>query len=178
MRACGPNHPRWTEERMITDDGYVKLRVGTDHPLADPNGYAYEHLIIWVAAGNPRPPRGFLLHHKNDHRSDNRYGNLKLRTIAEHAGDHGQLKLTPTAAKSIREQYAAGIVTQAKLAQTYGVPHQRISKVIKGRIFKSAGGPISKDDNRARDPRTGRVVGRAGRHLDGRTWDGVPEVRL
>jgi hypothetical protein len=44
--------------------GYVKLCVGKDHPLANPNSYVYAHLIIWVSAGHPRPRRGQLLHFK------------------------------------------------------------------------------------------------------------------
>lgn len=54
----GPNHPKWNTAKMISAEGYVKIRVGKVHPLADPNGYAYEHLLVWVSAGNPRPPPG------------------------------------------------------------------------------------------------------------------------
>jgi hypothetical protein len=46
---------RWSDRRMFATNGYAKLRVGKGHPLADPNGYAYEHLVVWCAAGNPRP---------------------------------------------------------------------------------------------------------------------------
>lgn len=84
----GPEHPRWSDERMVSAEGYIKLRVGKEHPLADPNGYAYEHLLIWVAAGNPRPPRGYTLHHKNEVKSDNRYSNIELLTRAEHNRRH------------------------------------------------------------------------------------------
>lgn len=174
----GSEHPRWSEDRMISDDGYVKIRVGVDHPLADPNGYAYEHLVVWVAAGNPRPEHGFHIHHKNEHRTDNRYGNLELLTDQEHAAEHSRLKLTSEAARSIRERYAAGDATQAQLAREYSVPHQRISKVIRGSIWKKAGGPLSIEDNRQRDPVDGRFTGKktAGRHLEGRTHDEFPEA--
>jgi len=75
---------RWNEKRMITREGYVKIRVGRTHPLADPNGYAYEHLVVWVSAGRSRPKRGFLLRHKNQVKTDNRIENLKLISRAEH----------------------------------------------------------------------------------------------
>lgn len=78
----GPAHHRWNDGRMITADGYVKVRVGVDHPLADPNGYAYEHLIVWVSAGRPAPKRGEVLRHRNNVRSDNRLSNLLLTTRA------------------------------------------------------------------------------------------------
>lgn len=48
----GSTHPRWSNERMISSDGYVKLRVGKTHPLADANGYAYEHTVVWASAGH------------------------------------------------------------------------------------------------------------------------------
>ena len=75
---------RWSEEKMIADNGYVKLRVGKTHPLADPNGYAYEHLVVWCAAGRERPKRGETIHHKNDVKTDNRLDNLELKTRTDH----------------------------------------------------------------------------------------------
>lgn len=45
MRGRHGNHARassngrWNEGRIMNEDGYVKVRVGRDHPLADPNGY-------------------------------------------------------------------------------------------------------------------------------------------
>lgn len=80
----GSAHHRWSGRIILNDDGYVKLRVGVEHPLADPNGYAYEHLVIWCAAGNPRPGLDEILHHKNEERTDNRYSNLELLTRADH----------------------------------------------------------------------------------------------
>jgi HNH endonuclease len=177
--AKGPAHYKWSEERMISDDGYAKLRVGVDHPLADPNGYAYEHLVIWIAAGNLRPPRNKHLHHKNEHRTDNRLSNLELLTIPEHADRHGRLRLTKYNAREIRERYAAGTATQADLAADYFVPVQRISKVIHGQVWRDAGGPISTVDHRHRDPATGRIIGKklAGALLDGREHKDFPHAQ-
>lgn len=77
--AKADQHPRWSADRkIITDAGYVKLRVGRSHPLADPNGYAYEHLIVWVSAGRKKPARGYILTHENDVRDDNRIENLTV----------------------------------------------------------------------------------------------------
>lgn len=93
QRGKGPKakvsaHHRWNRGRMLNEDGYVKIRVGTDHPLADPNGYAYEHLVVWCAAGNPRPSQDETLHHKNEDKTDNRYSNLELLTRCEHNAHH------------------------------------------------------------------------------------------
>lgn len=84
----GAEHHRWNAGRMLSEDGYVKVRVGTDHPLADPNGYAYEHLVVWCAAGRPRPGDGETLHHRDEDKTNNRLGNLELLTRGEHNAHH------------------------------------------------------------------------------------------
>lgn len=73
----GDEHYRWNRGRL-RHEGYAKLRVGVGHPLADANGYAYEHVVIWVAAGNPRPSCDEVLRFKNGDRSDRRIENLVL----------------------------------------------------------------------------------------------------
>jgi hypothetical protein len=78
---------------MLNEDGYVKIRVGVEHPLADPNGYAYEHLLVWCAAGNARPGQGELLHHVDEDRTNNRLGNLELTTRADHNRHHNAGRL-------------------------------------------------------------------------------------
>lgn len=85
--ARGSEHYRWAP-RIVSSHGYVKIRVGISHPLADRNGYAYEHLVVWCSAGRPRPKRGELLHHKSEDREDNRIENLELKTRSRHNSDH------------------------------------------------------------------------------------------
>lgn len=86
--ARGPAHPRWKGGRIVASNGYVKVRVGKEHPLADPIGYAYEHLLVWVKAGNPKPESGESLHHKNGVKTDNRLENLELLTQSQHVTLH------------------------------------------------------------------------------------------
>ena len=86
--AKGADHPRWSDARMISDHGYVKIRVGVEHPLADPNGYAYEHLVVWISAGKPMPDDGEVLHHNNEVRTYNRLHNLILKDRGTHNSDH------------------------------------------------------------------------------------------
>lgn len=84
----GSRHHRWNPGRMLTEHGYVKVRVGKSHPLADPNGYAYEHhLVICSAIGRLLRP-GEVVHHKNGDKTDNRLENLELVTRAEHNAIH------------------------------------------------------------------------------------------
>ena len=85
LRGKHGHHPRgnkchlWNPGKLFTQDGYVLIRVGITHPLADPNGYAPEHLLVWVSAGNPVPFVNELLHHKDEDRTNNRIENLELK---------------------------------------------------------------------------------------------------
>lgn len=98
MRGKHGKHPkasaqhRWKPGSRPGSTGYVKVRVGKAHPLADPNGWAYEHLVVWCAAGHPRPARHQVLHHTNDDKTDNRIENLQLLTRAEHNRLHNEAK--------------------------------------------------------------------------------------
>ena len=86
--AKGNRNGRWNKGRIISSHGYVKIRVGRDHPLADPNGYAYEHLLVWVSAGKALPGPGELLHHEDEDGQNNRLGNLKKITKPGHGKLH------------------------------------------------------------------------------------------
>jgi len=79
---------RWKAGSRVGSTGHVKVRVGKGHPLADPNGWTYEHLVVWISAGNPRPTRGEVLHHLNGDKTDNRIENLQLLSRSEHSRLH------------------------------------------------------------------------------------------
>jgi HNH endonuclease len=86
--ATASQQHRWRAGSQIASNGYVKVRVGRGHPLADPNGYAYEHAVVWCAAGNPRPPKGYAIHHRNHDKTDNRIENLELLRRGQHNAIH------------------------------------------------------------------------------------------
>lgn len=86
--AKGSTSGRWNSGRIVSSHGYVKIRVGRGHRLADPNGYAYEHLLVWVSSGRSAPLAGEVLHHKNEDTQDNRLENLELKTKITHGKDH------------------------------------------------------------------------------------------
>lgn len=142
MPRSGPNAPRWSKEKIFSSHGYVKIRVGKDHPLADPNGYAYEHLVVWVSAGNPRPAQGWLLHHKNEVKDDNRLGNLELKPKDTHGVEHVDT-ISDADVVSLREAYATGKANSKQLAGQFGLTFQTVCKILKGQRRKRAGGPIA-----------------------------------
>ena len=79
---------------MVDSEGYVLIRVGCQHPLADPNGYAREHVLVVMASRLPgaylleRHPDQYVIHHRNRDRQDNRLENLQVLTREEHNALH------------------------------------------------------------------------------------------
>lgn len=76
MTKSGWENPNWRGGRSITSHGYVLIRVGKHHHLADVRGYAYEHRLVaeqklgrWLRPGE-------LVHHQNDDKTDNRPENI------------------------------------------------------------------------------------------------------
>ena len=161
----GEGHHRWSDQRMLSSHGYVKVRVGKDHPLADRNGYAYEHLLVWVGAGKPRPGEGWLLHHRNEDKTDSRLKNLTMIERPAHSVGHNPQALTDEQVRALRRMHAAGRDT-GELSTLFGIPIQRAWKIVRGMTRKSAGGPIHVEPLRN---------SRAGRLLDGVEHNGRPQ---
>lgn len=90
--ARGSRHPRWNNGCALSSHGYVRFKVGKSHPLADPNGYAYAHHLVWVAAGNAMLSKGDVLHHRSGDKADNRIENLELISNGEHVRLHGAIR--------------------------------------------------------------------------------------
>lgn len=42
----GPENYMWKGGRAVTSHGYVLIRVGAEHHLADVRDYAYEHRLV------------------------------------------------------------------------------------------------------------------------------------
>lgn len=84
----GNNHPRWNGGHAVSSHGYNKIRVGKDHPIADPNGYAYEHILVWMSAGRSRGKVSDVLHHRNGNVRDNRIENLERMSRGKHLQLH------------------------------------------------------------------------------------------
>ena len=63
--------------------GYLKTRKAK-HPRADNCGYIWEHIAVWEEYHHRNVPKGYLIHHLNGIKMDNRPLNL----VAMKAGEH------------------------------------------------------------------------------------------
>jgi hypothetical protein len=46
IHQTGPKNGMWRGGKSLASNGYILIRVGNDHPLADVRGYAYEHRLV------------------------------------------------------------------------------------------------------------------------------------
>lgn len=85
----GKNNPNWKGGRVVEPRGYILVRVGKNHPLADIRGYAYEHrLNAEKDISRPLLP-GEEVHHDDEDKGNNKPSNLIVASSkAEHAVFH------------------------------------------------------------------------------------------
>lgn len=81
----GVKNSRWGGEggSKITPNGYILIRK-RDHPKAGPGGYIWEHIYVWETVNNRTLPNGFVVHHLNGIKNDNRPENLVAMKKNEH----------------------------------------------------------------------------------------------
>jgi transposase len=100
----GTKHHHWKGGRLTTPDGYIRVRIDADDPMAcmaNQGGYALEHRLV-MAGYLGRPLRDEeTVHHVDGDPSNNRLGNLQLR-IGKHGkhsvfccGDCGSVNIVP-----------------------------------------------------------------------------------
>jgi hypothetical protein len=75
--------------RTIASNGYVLVKVGKDHHLADVRGYAYEHRLVAEQKLGRRLLPGEIPHHIDGNKQNNDPGNIEvLSSVAEHRFHH------------------------------------------------------------------------------------------
>ena len=84
----GPKNNNWRGGRSVASNGYVLVRVGTDHHLADVRGYAYEHRLEAEAKMGRRLRKGEIVHHRDGDKQNNNWSNLDVLTRREHGFEH------------------------------------------------------------------------------------------
>jgi len=71
----GQNHPNWKGGRYKSDTGYIYI-YNPDYPIRSKRRYIAEHLLIWEQAHGKPLPKGWIIHHLNGIKTDNRSINL------------------------------------------------------------------------------------------------------
>jgi hypothetical protein len=82
--SFGPRNGFWRGGRSVASNGYVLIRVGTDHHLADVRGYAYEHRLVAEQKIGRRLLSGEQVHHIDGDKQNNRPDNLEVMASPAH----------------------------------------------------------------------------------------------
>lgn len=88
VRMRGAGNPNWKGGRSITEHGYVLIKVGVEHHLADVRGYAYEHRLVAEQKLGRRLTPGEIAHHDDEQKANNAPDNIIPVTRAEHGLMH------------------------------------------------------------------------------------------
>jgi len=85
----GIKNGMWKGGRVIASNGYVLIRVGKSHHLADVRGYAYEHRLVAEQKLDRRLATGEQIHHIDGNQQNNDPTNLFVTgSLAEHRRLH------------------------------------------------------------------------------------------
>lgn len=76
----GENNAGWKGGRT-SRDGYILVRTGKKRPN---RRYVFEHILVWEQAHNKPLPKGWLVHHLNGIKDDNRPVNLEATPTKKH----------------------------------------------------------------------------------------------
>lgn len=75
-----------TVKRAKMSNGYIRVRVGKGHHLADKGGWALEHRLIAESSIGRRLLPGEIVHHKDGDKSNNAPENLEVLPSQRHHG--------------------------------------------------------------------------------------------
>jgi len=71
------------KKKVIRGHGYIGI-YAPEHHRASKVGYVMEHILIWEKAHNIPLPDGWIIHHINHNKADNRPGNLEAMPRSKH----------------------------------------------------------------------------------------------
>ena len=89
----GAKNGMWRGGRALASNGYILIRVGVSHHLADCRGYAYEHRLVAEKITGRKLFENEVVHHKDGNKQNNQPENLEVfSSIAEHSLEHRKRK--------------------------------------------------------------------------------------
>lgn len=81
---------------MRTLKFYKRVKAPPNYPgKTYNNGNCLQHHLVWWQNTGELVPKGFVLHHKNEDKFDNRFENLELLSNVAHASQHRQATAPP-----------------------------------------------------------------------------------
>jgi hypothetical protein len=80
----GADNHTWKGGRILNGEGYSMIKT-EGHPRANDGGYVFEHILIWEKVHNKYLPKGYVVHHLNGVKTDNRPENLVAMLRGAHA---------------------------------------------------------------------------------------------
>lgn len=86
-KITGCKNHNWKGGRSVDQWGYVQILVAPEARKG--HRYRAEHILVWEAANGPLPD-GFIVHHKNHIKDDNRLENLEAMSRSAHNQAHGE----------------------------------------------------------------------------------------
>lgn len=75
QKLKGALNPNWKGGRSKQPSGYIVV-YAPEHPKATKKGYVREHILVWEQTHNKCLPDGWVIHHLNGIKHDNRPRNL------------------------------------------------------------------------------------------------------
>ena len=87
-QLSGDRNGNWRGGRTVASTGYILVRVGVEHPLADIRGYVYEHRLVAAKTLGRELLSSEHVHHKDGDKTNNDPENLEVLSAAEHRFEH------------------------------------------------------------------------------------------
>lgn len=143
---------KWIQIFGRSENGYQVVQIVGDDGI---RRVKLAHRLVLEAFVGPCPEGMEACHFPDATRSNNRIENLRWDTKAANTQDCISLGNTlkgennPNAclsnemAKQIRIEFAESFPTIISLSEKYGISEQAISRIVVGKTYKQAGGPIS-----------------------------------
>lgn len=102
-KITGPNNYAWKGGRRRDIYGYIHILIAPE--AAKGHRYRPEHHVVWEAANGPLP-KGYVVHHLNHIKDDNRLENLEAMPRRKHNHQHGEQRIKELEAEvaRLREQ--------------------------------------------------------------------------
>jgi len=107
--ASGERSHNWNGGRQRSN-GYIRI-LKPGHYRANQKGYVLEHVLIWERAHKKRLPDGWVIHHLNGIKDDNRKENLLAMETSRHD------RFIPRLKRRIKELEAEVATLKAKLEE-------------------------------------------------------------